>query len=233
MKKYIFAIFVGFYSIMATAQTNNKNTDIFVAANPTNSPNFLEEYKRLHLGVISETRSNLLVIYLSESDDVYHWAKEFYSNKHIYFGFALTTNKVSVLVVLKPEYGFRISAVTENGMPVEPTSEGAKYGRSFNDLKGFDKQAIDPTRNKPHYSYMPHFDIVGPTSDAPRFDKIATPDELFTFQKPGKYTITIETACFLKDDYMPHINSNTTNYYLVKSPPPPVKLTVIKKEDEK
>ena len=217
---------------MATAQTNHQSTDI-VVANPTNAWNYFEVFEKSQAGGVSKApTNNILVMYLPDDAIMNLWsANVFDSSKAIYFGFALTTNKYSVILALKPEYGFRMSAVTENGEPVSPTSKGSRYGKSFDQLKGFDKKAIDPTRNVPHYSYMPHFCIVGPTNETPSFEAIATPDELFNFTKPGKYTMTIETACFAKGDYMPNINSSTTNYSLVKFPP--VRLQVIKKDNGK
>jgi hypothetical protein len=210
-KTCMFTMIIGFYLIIVTAQAGSTNTE-----------NFLEACKMDHIGAISETRSNLLVIFLSKSDDVGHWAKVFNANKHILFGFALTTNQVSLLFALRPEYGFRLSAATENGKPVELTSRGAKYGRNFDELTGYEKNAIDPSLGG---GRSPHWFVIGPSSDRPMFGSLPSPDELFNLKEPGQYTMSIETACYLKGDYTLKID-NPTNYCLVKFPP--VKLTVIK-----
>ena len=89
---------------------------------------------------------------------------EFDSSKPIFIGFGLTTNEVSLLFALQPEYGFRISAASESGEPVEPTSNGAEYGRKFDVLKGYEKEAINPLYG---FGRPPHWVRIGPTCDKP------------------------------------------------------------------
>jgi hypothetical protein len=220
MKPYFFATIIFFIINSATiAQTNQENRDI------------LAELGKEQTGIIAR-QDKLAVVYCSLINHVLVSAKEFDSSRPIYYGFALTTNKVSVLFLLRPEYGLRISVVNEKGETVAPTRQGAKFGRYFDVLKGFNKDAIDPTKGKAH-GRAPNWQVVGPRDDISFLGSFAipAPDELFDFKTAGKYVVKIETACFLKQDFIPNIRSDTTNYTLVKFPP--VKLQVIKKEVEK
>lgn len=199
----------GFFGLRINAQTNE------------NKLHFFENCESNHLGVIAKT-SALLVVYLPSFGKGVLSEKELRSDQPISFGFGLITNKVSVVQMPRPEYGFKISAISEAGTPVELSIEGAKYGRFFDNLKGYDKKVVDKS-----YGRHPYWLIVGPSCDNPTTRIFGIPDKLFIFTKPGKYFVRIETACFLKGDYLPHINSNTTNYNLIKFPP--VQLTVINK----
>ena len=124
--------------------------------------------------------------------------------------------------MLRPEYAFRISAFSEDGLPVEPTRKGMKYGSKFDTLKEYSDAAINKAGRRP-----PYWDIASPPSQfSDSGENIPPPEELFNLSKPGKYTMTIEAACFACRYFPPPPGDNATNYYLVKFPP--VKLTVIK-----
>ena len=171
-------------------------------------------------------QERLCVAYCSLANHVFVPVTEFDSGRPIYYGFAMSTNKYTVMFLLRSEYGLRISAIGEDGRPVELTAMGSKLGRHFNDLKGFDKKAIDPNHGKSRDPFLNPQDVTPPYTPSIINYLISPPDQLFNFKTPGKYIVTIETACFLSRDFIPHILNSSTNYDLIKFPP--VKLTVVK-----
>lgn len=211
MKPYIFTVIVLLYCLVAVAQTNQVEKNI------------LTEFENNQTGVVSR-QDKLAVVYQPSPEGTrVVLAKEFDSSKPIYFELISTTNRPFVLYILRPEYGFRISASTETGEQIQPTHKGAKYGKNFDALKGYDDEAIPPQRWKVIASL--------PNSNSGYGMPMPAPDELFKFKKPGKYIMTIEAACFASRDFPPRAGDKSTNYYLVKFPP--VKLQVVKKEDGK
>lgn len=200
MKSYISTVIVFLLCFAGLAQTNSEKT-------------VLAEFEKNHTGIVSRS-DKLAVVYRSSPD----------SSQPIYVELISTTNVSSLLYILRPEYEFRFSAFSESGEAVELTHKGAKYGRHFDDLKTVDRDAIamnnrgTPMRNI----------AIPPGSWIPLGTPMFTPDELFNFNKPGKYTMTIEAACFASRDFPPRPMPPATNYYLVKFPP--VKIQVVKKE---
>lgn len=208
MKSYTSTIIALLTCLVASAHTNNER-------------NVLAEYEKNQTGIVSRSDTLAVVYKPSPEGTRVVLAKEFDSSKPIYFDFFSTTNRPFVLYNLRPEYGFRISAATETGEPVKPTHKGAKYGKNFDALKGYDDEAIPPQRWKT---------VAGlPNSYHGYGARMPAPDELFNFKKPGKYTMTIEAACFPNRYFPPHPRPKT-NCYLVKFPP--VKIQVVKKEVE-
>jgi hypothetical protein len=189
---------------------------------------WLQMYSEHQLATVSRPSDRLVMFYCPHSPTgKLLSAKEFDASQKIDFGFILTTNILhSVLFVLKPEYGFRISAMTESNSVVLLTKLGKRFGSHFNDVGVFDKNVVevdprDPPRRMPNWVYVSFRD------EQPSLGhNLPSPDQLFNLPTPGRYTIIIEAACFVGDDPIPQINS--TNYHLVKFPP--VKLQIIKKE---
>ena len=186
--------------------------------------NILIEYEKNQTAIVSRSKYPLAIAYTPPGNDIPPGgvsAKEFDSSKPIYYQVYSTTNKPYIFFILQPQYGFKISASSESGEVVMPGIKGVKYGSNFDSLKIFDTNHIDTTgRRYPYWS-------VTASVDVPEIGRrISPPDELFDLKKPGKYTMTIETACFVCRDYPPRYKS--TNYFLVKFPP--VTLQVIKKE---
>lgn len=192
--------------------------------------NVLNEMETNKMAIVIK-QERLAVAYCSLVNHTFVSVKEFDSSRPIYYGFAMTTNKYTVMFLLRPEYGLRISAIGEDGRLVEPTAMGSKLGRHFDDLKGFDKKAIDPNHGKSHDPFFNSQEVTPPYTTAIIEYSISPPDQLFNFKTPGKYVVTIETACFLSRDFIPQIQNNSTNYDLIKFPP--VKLQIIKNNDEK
>jgi hypothetical protein len=214
MKSYISIVFALLACFAAGAQTNNER-------------NFLKEYETNQTGLVSKSDKLAIVYQPSPEWGRVILAKDFDSSKPIYVEFVSRTNVSSLLYILRPEYGFRFSAISEDGEMIEPTRQGAKYGKKFDDLKTVDREAIAMNNRG-----TPMRDIAGPhNSWIPVGTPMFTPDELFKFKTPGKYTITIEAACFASQEWPPRPTPPMTNYYLAKFPP--VKLTVIKKEEVK
>lgn len=178
--------------------------------------------------VIVVRQGRLAVVYCSLVNHTFVSVKEFDSGRPIYYGFAMTTNKYTDMFLLRPEYGLRISATGEDGRLVELTGVGSMLGRHFDDLKEFDKKVIAPNQGKSQDPIRNPQMVTPPYTTAIIEYSISPPDQLFNFKTPGKYTVTIEMACFLSREYIPHIQNNSTNYDLIKFPP--VKLTVIKEE---
>jgi hypothetical protein len=223
--KRICIITILLHCLVAFAQTNNER-------------NVLEEFGKSRPGVVSRNE-NMAIVY-QPFPAIYHQLHAIYqpfpgktpdaqltqfnSSDPIYVRFVSTTNKPSLLFMLRPQYEFRFSAVSENGEDVEVTHLGAKYGRYFDDLKSVDNDAIAMNNRRTFMRSIA--DVYG--SDIDLGTAMLTPDELFRFKKPGKYTMTVEAACFASRDFPPKLGSIKTNYYLVKFPP--VKLQIIKEE---
>lgn len=165
--------------------------------------------------VLSRPRSNIFYAFRSSIND----ASYFPADKPIWFGFGSTTNYSYYVFMLRPEYGYRILARSEDGQVVKPTRLGASYGEKFDKIKGYD-EALDWTRGHGGNSVRPFMDYAH--RDLPSLDRIfPSPQELFNFDKPGKYTMWIELQC-LSRSFLP----NATNIYLVRFPP--IQLQVIK-----
>jgi len=195
----------------------------FIASAQTNQEkNILEWYKTNQTGIVS-TSGRLAIVYTPPPYGMNPVsAKEFDASKPIYYQHFSTTNVPSFLYILRPEYQFHFFMLAENGDVVEPTRQGAKYGRLYDDLKTLDWHNTIGINNRGD----PMRDIAGiPDRPGTPFS-IPSPDDLFKIPKPGKYTLTIQAACFASREWPPQ-----TNYDLIKLPP--VRLTIIKREDEK
>jgi hypothetical protein len=170
--------------------------------------------------VFSKPCSNIFVAYQSSTHD----SNTFPADKPIEFGSGSETNYDFVVLMLRPEYGYRLFAISEDNKKVQLTRTGEKYGKKFNDIKGFNKSVLDWTRvpgrynpDNPCRTYARH--------DMPYISRIfPAPQDIFNFEKPGKYAMWIELQYFARPAL-----PGSTNLNLIKFPP--VKLTVIKKED--
>ena len=196
----------------------------FIASAQTNQEkNILEWYKTNQTGVVSSS-GRLAIVYTPPPYGMNPVsAKEFDASKPIDYRFISTTNVPSFIYILRPEYQFHFFMLAENGDVVEPTRQGAKYGRLYDDLKTLDWHNTIGIDNRGNYIYGPAdipYHHPGPATSIP------SPDDLFKIPKPGKYTLTIQAACFASRDWPPQ-----TNYDLIKLPP--VRLNIIKREDEK
>lgn len=187
-----------------------------------------ERFEREHIAVASKSQNGVVMMFLPSKDrkpDVS--APIFSAGKPIRFGFCSTGSAPAVLFILLPEFGFRISAFAENGDKVELSHQGARFGKRFADLEGYDKRAIDTSRSKP-----PHWYIAAPSDTMPTLEStIPSPDDLFNFSHSGRYTMIVEASCFLGKRFPPPAGSHATNYVLVKFPP--VKLQIIKEDPQK
>lgn len=151
----------------------------------------------------------------------------FPSDKAIPFGFASTSN-IFEIFRLAPEYGYRISARSEDDTAVRLTKVGRRYGRRFDQVKGYDERALDwsgeyyaPDNRKVRFGSARPFRTLAAGS-YPSFQTILPPlDDLFKFDKPGRYIVQIEVQCFSRP-----FPPASTNMQIVRFPP--VKLTVEK-----
>jgi hypothetical protein len=177
--------------------------------------------------VVTETVSNLFVVFRHEEPRAP--TTVFLSDTPVRFGFSSTSNMYYDIFMLRPEYGYRVFAKSENGERLEATRLGARYGEKFGEIRGYDKDTLDfsrrrgdrhPDRERPYY--------VGKAaqgfSGLPR--SLPAPEELFRFNKPGKYIMWIEMQVLC----CPSGRGAAGDIYLVKFPP--VGLQVIKKENE-
>jgi hypothetical protein len=212
MKALIFLI-----AILLTAST--------APAQKTVKENVLTKYKANQTGIISQ-QGGLAIVYQPPPEGTQMvLANRLDSSKPIYYSYYSVSNKPSQLYVLKPEYQFKFNLVTESGVNVKPTRVGANYGMRFAELNTVVPAAIEMNNRG-----TPMHDIaLLPDLSSGYGPSIPAPEKLFSLKKPGKYTMTIEAACFASKDYPPgNRGPLISNYSLVQFPP--VKLTIIKKE---
>lgn len=132
------------------------------------------------------------------------------------FGFVSTNQMAYYVFPLKPEYGYRLSAVSSDGKPVQRTRRGADFGARFETLKKWDKSKLAPP---PHRWQRGPFVMIA--SDRLSPSNLPAPDELFRFEKPGDYIINVEVQVLSCP-----FGSNFTNAYPVRFPP--VQVRVVK-----
>jgi hypothetical protein len=167
-------------------------------------------------GVYSKPCSNIYSVFQSSIDD----ASYFPANKSIPFGFISATNYNYEVYILRSEYGYRILCKSEAGEQVKPTRLGARYGAKYDELKEYNNNALDWTVGNGNNANRPFWAMV--YHDQPSLTRIfPPPDQLFNFDKPGKYTLWIELQCFARP-YLPY----PSNLYIVRLPA--AKLQVIK-----
>lgn len=163
---------------------------------------------------ISETQSNIALVLFDKTHDHPHGLA---LDKPISFGF-ITATGVFNIYLMKPEYGCRISAVSESGKIVPRTRTGKKYGRAFDLVKKWDRNCLD--KSGPNADrWRPYWTLARP--GFPSVKKLPALHEFFNFEKPGRYEVTIEMQVFSHA-----FHSSSTNAYLVKLPP--IKLQVVK-----
>jgi hypothetical protein len=170
--------------------------------------------------VISDQQSNMVVYFqgLHNNDAVLD------ADKPFNFGFQSTTSNYFQLFILRPEFGCKMSAKGEDGVDVELTRLGAKYGSRFGEVNGYKKDIFDMT---PGYNHdVPCWDYAA-NPGPPR--QLPAPAKLFNFRQPGHYTISIAIKCLYRPS-PPLGESYRTNLFLVQFPP--VKLAVIKGENK-
>jgi hypothetical protein len=180
---------------------------------------FVDRYENDLVAIVSRSASNLAILFFPPVDgNRVVLATNFPASQDIRFGFASTANAGSFVCKLLPEFAFRISAVSTSGECVRLTRKGSKYGRHFGEINGFDKRMIETSRRGPYWTLVAPQDSVPESSN-----RFPPPDELFDFERPGKYTVTIQAACLASPRIFP---LRTTNFCLVKFPP--VKLQITK-----
>jgi hypothetical protein len=185
--------------------------------------NFLKSHE-MHRSALITNSGPLAVLYAPPNPGRQRRAiTKFDSSEPIQYGFCSVTNLGRIVLILRPEYGLKISAYSQEGKRVEPTREGAKYGENFDALVAFEAKAIEKRKARPPYWYG-----AGTPDVIPRLVRsIPAPDELFRFKEPGNYTINIELACFVSRSFPPNSNANPSDYQLIKFPG--VNIPVLKK----
>jgi len=177
--------------------------------------------------VVTETVSNLYVVFRNEEPRVS--TAVFPSDKLVRFGFSSATNMNFDIFMLRPEYGYKLFATSEDGERLKATRMGAHYGQKFGKVRGYDKDILDfsrrradrhPDRERPYYAGRAAQGFSG----LPR--SLPAPEELFRFGKPGKYVMWVEMQVLC----CPSGRGAAGDIYLVKFPP--VGLQMIKKENE-
>lgn len=165
----------------------------------------------------SETWSNISLVLFDKTRDHPNGPS---IDDQINFGFITTTGMFSVYL-MKPEYSCRISVVSESGKIVPRTRAGEKYGRSFDAVKKWDRGFLDMSGPNAQRR-RPYWTLAQP--DFPSVKKLPALRELFNFENPGAYEVTIEMQVFSHA-----FRESSTNAYLVKLPP--VKLKVINTDE--
>jgi hypothetical protein len=183
-----------------------------------------EDIQPRWLAVVSIPQSNLVVSFRPLLSDNHAIpvvpATNFPADRPILVGYSSTTAAVYNLLMLRPEYGYRVSATSESGVLMEKTWKGREYGAKCDEVKGYLERAIDTSRGSPGFHW--HFATQPETEDEFHLSQqLSAPSELFRMDKPGKYTVRIEAQCLCRP-----FPPRTTNFYVVRFPP--VLLPVIK-----
>jgi hypothetical protein len=156
---------------------------------------------------LSEVRSNLFVVLLDKTSAN---PVEPSTDLPIEFGIMSNDGTSYNICILRPEYGYRISATSKTGKPVERTEQGRLYGQKFDDVKGYDKDTFDTTwyrgdRQRPYWTMAtPHF---------PATRKLPALDRLFKFDAAGEYTVRLEIQVIGWP-----LGRSSTNAYAVRFP---------------
>ena len=134
---------------------------------------------------VSDTRSNICVVFFTAHPQGTS------TGNPIRYGFVSATNITHNLLLLRPEFGCRIIARSEDGKLVPRTKLGARYGQKFDALTHWvwDKKKLatketgsgDPQR--PYWTLARHA--------FPAVLEFPSLDRLFHFPTPGRYTVTI------------------------------------------
>jgi len=202
--------------------TNNaikKPTDAEINSNATISLTS----NMLISSVVSKTNGGIFVFFCNEEG---RDSKEFGSDSPVRYGFMSANKTYPDIFLLRSEYSCMIFAKSETGESPKPTKLGASYGTKYREVTGYDKDKLDISLRKgdshPDHE-RPYMIMVAPYfSGMPR--SLPAPEDLFVFNKPGKYKLSIEMQVFCS-------SSRSKSVYLVKFPA--VELTIIKKEDPK
>lgn len=168
--------------------------------------------------VVSGQQSNMVVYFEGphKNDAVLD------ADKPFNYGFQSTISNYFQLFILRPEFGYKISAKGEDGNAVELTRLGAKYGSRFSEINGYKKGIFDMT---PGYSHVSPYWAYAANPGPPR--PLPAPDKLFKFKRPGRYIMSVEVKCLYRP-VPPPGESYKTNLHIVQFPP--VKLTVVKED---
>jgi hypothetical protein len=129
----------------------------------------------------------------------------------IRFGFLSSSGEPYNILMLRPEFGWRISGTSQLGNPIPLTKTGAKYGSRFDSVTGFDKNLLDLSGRhldprRPYWTFAST--NFPPTRSFPAFQ------DLLRFAAPGRYTVTLEIQCFCYS-----MRGPSTNIYPVRLPP--------------
>jgi hypothetical protein len=205
-------------------------TPLIMSSNPPTTTNLM----RSNLGdcVVSLAVSNICVAFQSSALA----ASRFPADRPIGVGFYSTNSRSYEVFRLAPEYAYRISAKSENGEAIAATRLGARWGRKFVQVAAYDKRTLDWSsadyveysergktslgRSRIYAGGRPFWTVAHQA--LPNIEKVFPPPEyLFKFEKPGRYTLYVETQCFSRP-----LSAGATNLYLVRFPP--VKLSVFK-----
>lgn len=177
--------------------------------------------------VISESRSNVLVGFrsplISGRANYDAGALVFPADAPIAFGFGTTLDVPLDVIALKKEFGYVISASSADGLKVEKTRQGLKYGSKIADCKGWEEKQFDKSNGQGNLRGAPYVSVAR-ISAINYSRQLPSPEELFNFEKPGKYFVSIEVQCLAG----PYSASNPTNVCVIRFPP--VILQVIKHE---
>lgn len=133
--------------------------------------------------VTSQVRSNLaLVLPLSTPGNRL-------SDRPLQIGFVSTDGNPRLVFLLRPDYGFRISAVSEKGEALPFTKKGIAFSNELKMAKGYDKAILAKffSRGGPR-----GISSLTMASDKPSSVEFPSPDSLFQFPRPGQYTLTME-----------------------------------------
>lgn len=186
--------------------------------------------------VISKPANHILILFRKPvigMPEYYKTLSYFPADEPISIGFCSTTDQIYEIYRLAPDYGYRLSARSEDGQLVQTTELGTQCGKKFdkaNDygINAFDRSGAYYDGNILRHAYGGGYSYrTLAIRDEPALQAVfPPPQDLFNFEKPGNYTLWIEYQCF----YRPFPPAST-NLYLVRFPP--LKLQVLKREDAK
>lgn len=145
----------------------------------------------------------------------------FPSDAEMDYGLMCTNSRVYTIAVLAPEYGFDIWAVDDQGVPLEMTRRGARFGSELQSVKSYSRNQLGTGRRGrglPQYMAF--------ARKAPDFGmKFPAPRSLFKFPKPGTYTMYVRAQVWAYPN-----SGSVTNASLVRLPP--VKLQILHRPDD-
>jgi len=145
----------------------------------------------------------------------------FSSDAEMDYGLMCTNNGAYTIAVLAPEYGFDIWAVDDQGVPLQMTRRGAKFGSELQSVQGYSRSQLGTGRRG---RGLPPYRTFA--RNVPEFGmKFPAPISLFKFPKPGTYSMYLRAQVWA----YPYRGS-VTNASLVRLPP--VKLQILHRPDE-